>query len=55
MLMLSNESFESFDIRYSDTTKLLYCLAVIYSIIQISVGYIINCSSTIKSNLKWPN
>jgi len=31
VLMLSNESFESFDIRYSDTKK--YCLAVIYSTI----------------------
>jgi len=48
MLMLSNESSESFDIRYSDTKKSLYCLAVI--MVEIRAGYIIYSRSTIKSN-----
>jgi len=33
MLMLSNETSESFDKGYSLTKKFVHCLAVIYSII----------------------
>jgi len=47
--MLSNESSESFYIWYSDTKLLLFCDIFYYLMVQIRVGYIINCSSTIKS------